>query len=84
MAFTGYILKKNFLSSFERPIQDTCSTCEELKTKLKNQILNGNGKRVGAVELFVHTWRCQKIYKSFEDSASTSNPGTRCLLFPAT
>lgn len=71
-AFYGSYFKNHFSLTFGRPAQDTCSICEQLKTKLKNQFLNDNAKRVAVAELLVHNRRSQKFYKSLEESAKVS------------
>lgn len=72
--------KKHFSLTFGRPAQDTCSTCEELKTKLKNSSLNDNAKRVAVAELLVHKRRSQKFYKTNEESIKASKkPDSKML-----
>ncbi|GFU64603.1 uncharacterized protein TNCV_305421 [Trichonephila clavipes] len=63
---------KNFSLTFGRTAQDTCSTCENLKTKLRDSLLNDSTKRVAAVEMIVHKRKSQKFYKSIEASSKAS------------
>lgn len=59
--------KENFALKFGRPQVDVCSQCEELGTKLKDQNLNDNAKRVAAAELMIHKRRANKFYSKLKE-----------------
>lgn len=58
---------KNFGFRFGRPQVDVCSTCEDLKTKLKSSSLNESAKRVASAEYIVHMRRANKFYKKLNE-----------------
>ena len=60
------IFKEQFSLSFGRPQVDTCSTCEELDTKIKSKFLNETAKRVALAEKTVHKKRASKFYKKLK------------------
>lgn len=58
---------ENYCFKFGRPQVDVCSECERLKTKLLDQQLNNNAKRVIAAELIVHKRRAKKYYTKLQE-----------------
>ena len=60
------IFKEQFSLSFGRPQVDTCSTCEELDTKIKSKFLNETAKRVALAEKTVHKKRASKFYNKLK------------------
>ncbi|KAJ8897206.1 hypothetical protein PR048_002552 [Dryococelus australis] len=58
--------RKVFLGGFNlksgRPQVDTCSTCEELTIKIKNDYLNANARCVSVAEKMIHIRRANKFY----------------------
>jgi len=71
--------KENFRYSFGRPQVDVCSTCENLKSKLKDKSLNDNAKR--AAELLIHKRRAQKCYTNMKSVAANKDDDTCVLSF---
>lgn len=53
---------KNFSLRFGRPQVDTCITCEELSTKIKQSNLSENAKRSVVAQLMIHKRRAKKFY----------------------
>ncbi|KAL4718200.1 hypothetical protein ACJJTC_014059 [Scirpophaga incertulas] len=53
---------ENFSLRFGRPQVDTCITCEELSTKIKQSNLSENAKRSVVAQLMIHKRRAKKFY----------------------
>lgn len=60
------IFKEQFSLSFGCPQVDTCSTCEELDTKIKSKVLNETAKMVALAEKSVHKKRAKKFYNQLK------------------
>lgn len=53
---------ENFSLRFGRPQVDTCITCEELSTKIKQSNLSENAKLSVVAQLMIHKRRAKKFY----------------------
>lgn len=67
--------KEHFNLRFGKPQVDICSTCEELKIKIKSPHLNDIAKRNAGVELMIHRRRAEKFYTTLQnDQSDYENP----------
>lgn len=75
--------KKKFGYRFGRPQVDVCSTCEDLKVKIKSNTLNDNAKRVAAAEMMVHKRRAKRFYNKMQEikELSKSRPDVMGIAF---
>lgn len=65
--------KENYDLKFGRPAKDTCSICEQLNAKIKNETLTENAKRVAVAELLVHKRRSKKFYTAIDSAKNLSS-----------